>query len=233
VDFSYRFVRGVSQIRELIISGELGRVYSADLVFHNAYGPDKPWFYDPALSGGGCVIDLGSHLIDLALWMLDGDPVTGVSSQLFAGGQRLALPSESVVEDYATAQLDFGSGTSVRLACSWNLSAGCDAVIEASFYGTKGGTILRNVDGSFYDFRVERLHGTRVQTLSVPPDQWGGRAIVDWATRLAAGDRFDTEAEKLLNVATVLDQVYGRSGRDAEPRSRSLDNALARRPVPV
>jgi nucleoside-diphosphate-sugar epimerase len=26
---------------------------------HNAYGPDKPWFQDPALSGGGCVIDLG------------------------------------------------------------------------------------------------------------------------------------------------------------------------------
>ena len=27
--------------------GDLGEVYAADLVFHNAYGPDKPWFHDP------------------------------------------------------------------------------------------------------------------------------------------------------------------------------------------
>jgi predicted dehydrogenase len=39
-----------------------GRSTPAELVFHNAYGPDKPWFRDPALSGGGCVIDLGTHL---------------------------------------------------------------------------------------------------------------------------------------------------------------------------
>jgi predicted dehydrogenase len=46
-------------------------VFAVDLVFHNAYGPDKPWFYDPELSGGGCVMDLGVHLVDLALWSLD------------------------------------------------------------------------------------------------------------------------------------------------------------------
>jgi predicted dehydrogenase len=45
-------------------------VRAVDLTFHNAYGPDKPWFYDPAQSGGGCVMDLGVHLVDLALWTL-------------------------------------------------------------------------------------------------------------------------------------------------------------------
>jgi len=67
VDLSYRFTKGMQRIREGVVSGELGRVYAVDLVFHNAYGPDKPWFYDPALSGGGCVMDLGVHLVDLAL----------------------------------------------------------------------------------------------------------------------------------------------------------------------
>ena len=70
VDLSYRFTAGMRRIREVVRSGALGRVYAADLVFHNAYGPDKPWFYDPALSGGGCVMDLGVHLVDLALWTL-------------------------------------------------------------------------------------------------------------------------------------------------------------------
>jgi hypothetical protein len=58
VDLSYRFTEGMSRIRELVAGGELGKVYAVDLVFHNAYGPDKAWFYDPALSGGGCVMDL-------------------------------------------------------------------------------------------------------------------------------------------------------------------------------
>ena len=72
VDLSYRHTAGMQRIRELLQGGELGRVFAVDLTFHNAYGPDKPWFYDRALSGGGCVIDLGIHLVDLALWMLDG-----------------------------------------------------------------------------------------------------------------------------------------------------------------
>ena len=63
----------------------LGRTYAVDLVFHNAYGPDKAWFYDPALSGGGCVMDLGVHLVDLALWALDFPAVTKVSSTFVAG----------------------------------------------------------------------------------------------------------------------------------------------------
>ena len=209
VDLSYRFVRGIALIRDLIHNGDLGTVYSADLVFHNAYGPDKPWFYDAALSGGGCVIDLGSHLVDLALWSLEDGPVVEVTSQLFAKGQRLSLPT-SFVEDYATAQLDFAGGASVRVACSWNLPAGCDAVIEASFYGTKGGATLRNVDGSFYDFRAERLRGRSRETLATPPDEWGGRAAIDWATRLAAGEGFDLQSEKLVTLAGVLDQIYGR-----------------------
>jgi predicted dehydrogenase len=222
VDLSYRFVRGITLIRDLIRRGDLGTVYAADLVFHNAYGPDKPWFYDAALSGGGCVIDLGSHLVDLALWMLEDGPVVSVASELFAKGRRLTLPT-STVEDYATAQLDFAGGASVRVACSWNLSAGCDAVIEASFYGTKGGATLRNVDGSFYDFQAERLHGTSRETLSTPPDQWGGRATLDWARRLAAGQGFDIQAEKLVTLARVLDQVYGRN----EPTSAPVHDSRA------
>ena len=210
VDLSYRFVNGVPQIRDLIRSGELGNVYAADLVFHNAYGPDKPWFYDPALSGGGCAIDLGSHLVDLALWMLEYEKVVGVSSQLFAGGNRLPLPT-SVVEDYAVAQLDLEGGGTVRLACSWNLAAGRDAVIEASFYGTRGGAALRNVAGSFYDFTAERFRGTSCESLSSPPDEWGGRAALDWARRLAAGGTFDARAYQLTELAAVLDRIYGRA----------------------
>jgi len=194
VDFSYRSAEAFRAAHDVVRSGELGQILAADLVFHNAYGPDKAWFYDPQLAGGGCLIDLGVHLVDLAVWMLDLDPVD-VRSRL--RGQP--------VEQLATAELDH-----VRLACSWNLHAGREAVIEASVYGSEGGVAVRNVDGSFYDFRCERLRGTETKVLVEPPDAWPGRAAVEWARRVAAGQRFDPAADEYVRVASILDRIYGR-----------------------
>jgi predicted dehydrogenase len=209
VDFSYRHTRGMTVLHHLIAAGEIGRVYAVDLVFHNAYGPDKVWFRDPALSGGGCVIDLGIHLVDLVLWVLGFPRVARVTSRLYAQGEPLEEPSVQV-EDYAVAQLDLDGGAVARLACSWNLSAGRDAVIEATFHGTRGSASLRNVNGSFYDFIAERHAGTQRVTLAEPPDAWGGRAAVAWARRLARDRRFDPEIEHAVQVAAVLDSIYGR-----------------------
>lgn len=209
VDLSYRFTEGMQRIRQLIRAGELGRVYAVDLVFHNAYGPDKAWFYDPALSGGGCVMDLGVHLVDLALWTLDFPKVSDVSGTLLSGGEPLAGRADRV-EDYAVATIGLDNGAAVQLACSWRLQAGCDAMISAAFYGTEGGAALRNIAGSFYEFTAERYRGTARETLATPPDDWGGRAAADWAIRLAAGEGFDPAAERLIDVAEVLDRIYGR-----------------------
>lgn len=208
VDFSYRFTRGIGMIRELVRSGELGRVYAANLVFHNAYGPDKSWFYDPKLSGGGCVMDLGIHLVDLATHILDS-PVIGVTSRLFRGGVPIRAPkTRHEVEDYAIARLDFASNATAQIACSWNLNAGREALIEATFYGEHGGASLRNLNGSFYDFTAERFHGTRRETLAMAPDDWGGRALIDWTRRLAGGHRFDSEIQSVVQVAGILDAIY-------------------------
>jgi predicted dehydrogenase len=207
VDLSYRFVEGARRIRELVAAGELGTVYAARLVFHNAYGPDKPWFYDRARSGGGCVIDLGTHLIDLLLWVLDQPEVLAVTSRCFAGGAPLRDP-EREVEDYAVARLDLAGGAVAELACSWNLPAGQDAVISAAFYGTAGGAELRNVNGSFYDFVAERFRGTARETLAAPPDAWGGRALEHWARSLGRDRGFDAEVESAARVAAVVDRIY-------------------------
>jgi predicted dehydrogenase len=215
VDLSYRHVAGVAELRRLVQDGTLGRIFAADLTFHNAYGPDKAWYADPRLSGGGCVMDLGIHLVDLALWVLGagaGD-VASVNALLRAGGEPVVaggLAGPVRAEDFAVAQLELSGGTAVRLACSWRLAAGQDCVIEAAFHGTHGGAVLRNLDGSFYDLAVERLEGTRRVRLAGPPDAWGGRAAVAWARALAAGARFDPEAERLVDVHGVLDRVLGR-----------------------
>jgi predicted dehydrogenase len=209
VDLSYRFVEAIKSVREVCASGELGQIYAADLTFHNAYGPDKNWFYDRQLSGGGCLVDLGIHLVDLALWTLGWPEVPQVTSRLFAQGKPFVNDGHTV-EDYATVSFDTAAGAVVRIACSWKLPAGCDAIIEGSFYGTRGAAAFRNSDGCFYRFESSRFTGTKKEVLTPlnMEEQWGGRAAIDWARKLATDRGYDAEIEHLSRVAKVLDQAY-------------------------
>jgi predicted dehydrogenase len=114
------------------------------------------------------------------------------------------------VEDYAVAELALANGVTVRIACSWNLNAGREAVIQATLYGTGGGAQMRNENGSFFDFSADVLRGREEQRIASPPDDWGGRAAVEWVRKLTAGERFAGSTEGLLQTAQVLDRLYGR-----------------------
>lgn len=209
VDLSYRATTAMVAVRDAVRSGQIGDVFSVDLVFHNAYGPDRGWARDPALAGGGCAIDLGIHLLDLAFWTLDAPGVAAVSSQLYAHGRR--LPSgDAVCEDYATATVELEDGAVLRLTCSWEVSVGRDAIIEVMFHGSDGAVAMRNVNGSFFDFTAERYHGTATTTLAEPPDAWPGRTLLAWSARLASGAGYDSSIESLLPAAAALDAVLGR-----------------------
>ncbi len=209
VDLPYRHVAGVERIRHLAQSGALGDVYAVSLVFHSAHGPDKAWSYDPALAGGGCLIDLGIHLLDLVLWILGPQELRVLASRCLAGGKPLAsMPG--TVEDYVAAQLETDGGAAVSLTCSWRLPLGCDCFVEAAFVGTRGSATLRNVGGSFYDFAVEHVDASGRHLLAAGPDPWAGRAAVAWAEQLAAGMEFDPVIEGVLYVSRTLDELYGR-----------------------
>jgi predicted dehydrogenase len=214
VDLSYRHTAAMQAIRARVRAGELGRLFAADLVFHNAFGPQSGWFWDPTLSGGGCLIDLGVHLVDFALWLFDFPEVTGARATLMRDG-RPVRPDE--VEDYATGELVLANGVHVRIACSWNLNAGRDAIIEASFYGTEAAASMRNKDGSFFDFTADLFKGRDTQRIASPPDEWGGRAAAEWVAKLATGERFAGSTQGLVETARVLDQMYGRQSSANAP----------------
>jgi len=210
VDFSYRYAKAMQEVYACVRDGGIGDVFAADLVFHNAYGPDKAWFYDPKQSGGGCVIDLGIHLVDLALWVMGYPEIVACTSSLMNKGKPWH-PHAQAVEDYAAAQMTTRAGAVINLACSWNLAAGCDAVIKAAFYGTSGAAVFRNVGGSFFDFAAFRNDGTRRSVLFDGTDEWFGRAAADFVQRLAENPSFDPAAEEVTAAARVIDMIYQRS----------------------
>jgi predicted dehydrogenase len=205
VDLSYRHVEALRAAQAQVASGAIGQLHTLDLVFHNAYGPDKPWFTNPELAGGGCLIDLGTHLVDLALWLTGGEAAEVETAR------TLALHGHAV-EDQATAELALGE-VRARLACSWFASAGRDCVFECTAWGSDGAVSVRNVGGSFYDFGAELWRGTSSETLVEPPDEWGGRAIAAWAERLRSDRGYDPAAGELEGVAETIDAIYAQAGK--------------------
>jgi predicted dehydrogenase len=210
VDLSYRAIPAMQAISRLVESGALGKIFAVDAKFYNGYGPDKAWCYDYSLSGGGCVLDLGPHLVDLALRPLGFPRVERVESSLFAGGKSINKGSEEI-EDYAVATIETADDTVINLSCCWNLAIGRDATIEIVFYGSEGGAALRNVNGSFYDFVGERFERTRTETLTSPEDskwRWGGLVTIEWIKQLASDSSFDPQAERFIEIAEVIDRIY-------------------------
>lgn len=206
VDYTYRCTAGAQALRRLIRTGELGRVFSLDLAFHNACGPDKAWCHDPAVAGGGALMDLGVHLVDLALWLIGSRGVRAVHGLAFRDGLPLAGRG---IDDFATVQLELEGRAAVSLAVSWNAHLGRDCAVRAAAFGTAGGAELRNVGGSFFDFELERVQGRSGEVVLREGREALGRALVEWVERLAEHPGFDPEVEQAVRVSEVIDAVYG------------------------
>ncbi len=206
VDYSYRYTDGARALRRAARAGELGRVFSVESVFHNAYGPDKAWCYDPAAAGGGALMDLGVHQVDLPLWILDSPGVRDVRGRAFRQGEPLVGVG---IDDFAVARLELEDRTLVHLAVSWNAHAGADCVIRTTLFGTGGGVELRNIEGGFFDFETVRRDGRNERILRRESRDWLGRAILDWVGRLAESPEYRPGIERSVRVAEVIDAIYG------------------------
>jgi predicted dehydrogenase len=193
VDYSYRFLETTRLIAELLPS--IGPVQAASAVFHNIYGPGKGWFFDPALSGGGALIDLGVHLLDLALSLLAPSTVALERTNLSCGQGH-------AVEDAAELALHL-DGVPFELSVSWNARRPATE-IGLTLLGERGTLRWENVAGSFYRFRtlrdgtplLERETALRDDTL---------RAFADAVTRWQA-------PPVELRVYEIIAQAYAADG---------------------
>ncbi len=113
---SQRFLNVVQRTREIVQSGELGKIIFAKThyTFHVERSPRK-WVWDKAVAGGGPVFDLGVHCVDLLRYVLNQD-VTGASSFLSPPG----INTQNQVEKAAVVALQFERGTLGSMQCGYN-----------------------------------------------------------------------------------------------------------------
>lgn len=135
VGYPYRFNPTFRDLKKKLCNGELGEVQVATATFigtgpfiHRAEGyapmPVPSWWFDKRLTGGGALIDLGSHAINLLRWYLG--EITDIRSYL---GHRFHLE----LEDYACCIAKFRHGPIAFINVGW-YSLGYKAKVE--LFGT-------------------------------------------------------------------------------------------------
>ncbi|MEQ4207400.1 Gfo/Idh/MocA family oxidoreductase [Actinopolymorpha sp. B9G3] len=154
VGFVRRHSANCRVLKSFIDAGDLGDIYYAKASCTRRAGNPGGWFADKAISGGGPLIDIGVHVIDLC-WYLMGTPrVTSVSANTYEKlGNRSNIttlprwqvadydPTKNNVEDMANALIRFDNGASLIMDTSFSLHAPDDS-LAVSVYGDKGGADL-------------------------------------------------------------------------------------------
>ena len=123
INFSFRFNEVGHALKSQVDRGHLGDVYFARTVWLRRRGLPGfgGWFGQKELSGGGPLIDLGVHRIDLALWLMGyPKPVWVMGSTYDHIGSRLAKEQgkEFDVEDLAVAMVKFDNGATMEAEAS-------------------------------------------------------------------------------------------------------------------
>jgi predicted dehydrogenase len=156
VDYSYRYTATAQAIRAAVTSGALGRLLAIDARFHNIWGPQQGWFFQRSTAGGGALLDLGVHLIDLALYLLDFPAARSTTAALTRQGAPMCEQDAGAVEDFAVLDGEI-AGAPFHCAVSWQAQIP-QTEIGLTLYGATATLIWRNQAGSFFDFEALEAH---------------------------------------------------------------------------
>lgn len=131
---------------------ELGEIYYAEAnAVRRKAVPTWGVFQNKALQGGGPLIDIGTHALDITLWMMNNYEPASVSGQVFykLGRQQDGSegnlfgpwdPETFEVEDSAFGMVKMKNGAVIYLRASWALNILDSREASTTLCGTKGGS---------------------------------------------------------------------------------------------
>jgi predicted dehydrogenase len=203
VGFTHRLFNGSLKAKEFLDQKILGKPFMIRVRF--AHGGPYPalsksdWFYHKDLSGGGALLDMGIHAIDLCLWMFG--PAIAVTAR------TATLLKKIDVEDNAVVMFEFKNGAMGYLEAGWTSKPGFTGF---EIYGTEGSIICDYNRGLF-------LCGGK------PPV--GAEGGTDWK----AIDRSPTQGGWATEIGYWIDVLRGEQKltMDGKAGRNALEAALA------
>jgi predicted dehydrogenase len=208
IGYQNRFRKDSQFIKSLCTAGELGDIYLGKAFATRRRGvPTWGVFMNKELQGGGPLIDLGTHALDLTLWMMDNYEPVSVLGSTFNKIGKLGSPANSMgpwdpkkyeVEDSAFGMVKFRNGATVVLEASWALNMIVANEAMTMLCGSKagvdmfpaGGPIIRTSDFQAADGLHVRVNGENLGKLYVqnyamgaafigggPPERFSGGGL--------------------------------------------------------
>jgi predicted dehydrogenase len=146
-----RFAPPVQRARQLVEQGRIGRPYHCKAYWRRRTGIPGigSWFTRKELSGGGGLLDIGVHMLDNALYLLDNFRPRSVSGATYTefgnrglgeGGWGMSARAgeQFDVDDFATAVIKLDGGATVLVEAAWAMHLDRTNDMNVELYGTEG-----------------------------------------------------------------------------------------------
>ncbi|MCL6444157.1 MAG: Gfo/Idh/MocA family oxidoreductase [Alicyclobacillus sp.] len=157
VGMSHRYRQDAEVLKRFVEGGSLGEIYFAKTRILRRRGTPKGWFTDLSISGGGPLMDIGVHALDLTWWLMGTPTATSVNGHMVQGigndnldfihtwtAQSAGNQQNEVytTEDFAAAFIRFANGSVLELEVSWAINGPEDDALKVELFGRKGGVSL-------------------------------------------------------------------------------------------
>ena len=200
VNMNHRWRPENSLLKELAESGRFGEIYylHARWLRNKTFNEEQKknlWFANKEKSGGGTLIDIGIHMLDLSLWIMDDfQPVSvsaSVYNKFYAG-----------VDDLASALIRFKNGKTLHLETSWEAHLKDDWSI--SLLGTRAGchTSPFTVFGKENGFPSETTYQLPAE---LPAEK---SSVGNFITAVKTGKTLEPSGEKGALLVRILEAIY-------------------------
>lgn len=212
VGYNLRYHPAIRQAKQIVDSGALGPLMHIRAHYGHGGRPGmgREWRCDPAKSGGGVLMDMGSHLIDLSQWFMGRDLIV-----MSAACRDEFWHAE--VEDNAYLHLETIAAQSASLHASWTQWKN---EFRFEIYGRRGKLEINGLGGSY---GVERLThwdmGDRLgvappsQTWEYPgPDESWALELADFAEDIRLNRQPSCGLADAAAVLEVIERVYAQCG---------------------
>jgi len=222
-----RFGNDAAILQDFINNGYMGEIYYAKATYLRRNGCPGGWFSDKEKSGGGPLIDLGVHVIDLVRYLIGGPKAVSVTGVTFnklknrpgiknrPGYTAADAGNKFDVEDLASAMIKFDNGSALVVETSFSLNIKKDTG-NIELFGTKAGARL-DPDLELYTEQNGYLVDiTPAMNTRLSFDGLFEREIRHFIDCIADGAECISTAEDGVEAMRIIDAIYKSSATGRE-----------------
>jgi predicted dehydrogenase len=238
IAFTQRERGDVQALKRHVDEGNLGRIYHAKATWmrRNGIPGMGGWFTSKEMAGGGPLIDLGVHMIDMALYLMGEPEVESVSCATYAelgprgrGGRGdfglMQGDKPYEVEDLATAFIRLSEGATLNLEAGWAAYRESSDDFGVTLYGTDGGAEMkvRNY-GTSDTVRIytDVAGAPAVVMPEIEPREGHFAVIKHFVETIRSGDWEGQFGEDGLDRARIIDACYASALENREVSLREV-----------